>query len=281
MKNLIHKTLAIFTFLLLAGLGAFAQVTFPTYDIKNPSDTSSVKDTVALGAIMPYYVNTDAYIRNSPLYSKSGFKWALTGSGATFNSVMTASAIGAPYFADTLVDVKFATLGSVVISTAEKSSPKYAPTGGCEGNQRDLDVTVIALPTSPTILDADTAQGGCTASVLYTLGFNFSASTAKFPAYVSYTIKAYDINNHLLNSSASTLYLIKNSSDKMAIDKSQLDAVSAIGVRYTITLDKIWDRISSRATNYSSLGVDASAKIAAIMILPSPKTGIIKHIKTL
>jgi hypothetical protein len=289
MKNFIFKTFAILTFLFIAGSGAFAQVitSRPTFSIA--SDTSSVADTVSIGAVMPYYVNPDAGLRNSPLYNSSGFQWNFNGSGITGLTKTNGTALvpspvaASGFYTDSMVMATMpGTAGNITMSVLERSNPKFSATAGCNGNPRNLVIHVMSLPSVPSIAIADTAQGGCSSATDYTVKFDFSASTTKFPVYVSFTIKAFDINNNPVGTASNLLYEIKNASKHIELNKATyLDAVSTNGVRYTITLDKVWDRISSRATNSSLLGVNASALKAAIMILPSPKTGIIKHIKTL
>lgn len=288
-KMTILKSIATLVFLVLVGMNLSAQVITGLPTVKSiASDTSSLADTVTIGAVMPYFVHPDAAIKKSSLYNQSGFQWTISGAGATLNTgSLTPIAIGGTgtFYKDTLVNATFANTGNVTISTFERSNPKFSATAGCEGNPRNLAINVINKPLLPTIANTDTAQGGCTPSASYTINFDFSSSTSKFPVYVSYTIRAYDLNNNLLATSPLQYYSITDASKKMVLVKAtEIDAVtSASGVRYTVTLGQLWDRISSNgdATNRTNLAVDASSLKAAILVLPTPQTGIIKHIKTL
>ena len=289
MKTNLLKSILTIAFFAFAGIGAFAQVniaSLPTYDITLPSDTSSKADTVSLNAVMPYFVHPDATIKNSPLFNNSGFKWTIAGAGATLNTgSLTASPVAATgYYTDTMVMATFPNTGNVTISTIERSNPKFNATAGCDGNQRDLTVNVIALPTVPTIANTDTAQGGCSAAAPYTVNFNFSASTTKFPVYVNYTIQYYDINNVAGGTPQSLIYQINSASDHVIVSQAQLDAASggsSLSGRYVVKLGNMWDRISVRSTNAATLAVDASSVYGAIMLFPTPVTQPIKHIKTL
>jgi hypothetical protein len=280
-------TVALFT---VFGMSASAQVIagLPAAKaITAPSDTSSLADTVSLNAVMPYYVHPDGVIKSSSLYNPSGFKWTIAGAGATLNTgSLTTTAIGGvgTYYLDTMVVATYASLGNITVSTIERSSPKFSPTSGCDGNTRNLTVNVIPLPLVPTIATTDTAQGGCSASAPFTVKFNFSASTAKYPAYIQYTVKAYDISGVAIGTPQTYWYQINGATDNISVPQTQLDAASGgsnVNGRYAITLGSLYDRISSNATNRASLAVDASAVKAAIMVLPTPNTGVIKHIKTL
>jgi hypothetical protein len=273
----------------------------PTYDVKLPADTSSLKDTVSVGSIMPYWVGTDPIIRNSSFFNASGFLWTVTNSTLNTSALTATSAAGASttttslttlsiggtgtYYSDTLVYVTFpSTTGSSKVSTLERSVPKYSATAGCDGSQRDLDVNVIALPTVPTIADADTAQGGCSAATSYTLNFNFSSSTVKFPLYLGFTLSYHNINNVASGTPKTYYYKITSASDKIILASTYLDAVSggsSLEGRYTVALGNLWDRISIRAINGNAIATDASALKASIYIYPTPSTQRIKHIKTL
>jgi len=286
-KMTMLKSIATLAFLLVVGMNLSAQViaTLPAAKaITAPGDTSSVADTVSIGAVMPYFVHPDAAIKGSALYNPSGFKWTITGAGATLNTgSLTPTAIGGvgTYYTDTMVNATFATLGNITLSTIERSSPKFSVTSGCDGNQRDLAVNVIKLPSVPTIAPADVTQGGCGSSATYTVKFDFSSNT-KFPIYISYTISAFDINNNPVGTPVSRIYQINGAASYITVDKTtDLDAASASGVKYTVALGNMWDRISANATNRNALNVNASPLSASILILPTPKTGIIKHIKTL
>lgn len=288
-KMTMLRSMAAVALFTVAGMNLSAQVVagLPTAKaITVASDTSSLADTVSIGAVMPYFVKPDAAIKNSPLYNKSGFKWTISGTGATLNTgSLTTTVIGGAgtYYTDTLVMATFASTGNVTISTNERSSPVFSATSGCDGNTRNLTVDVIALPTVPTIANADTAQGGCSAAAPYTVKFNFG-TIVKFPAYVSYTVKAYSIAGAAIGTPQTYWYKINSITENIIVPQSQLDAASGgtnVSGRYSVTLGQLYDRISSNATNRASLAVDASAIKAAIMVLPTPNTGIIKHIKTL
>lgn len=274
--------------LLAVGANMSAQViaTLPTYDIE--VDSSSLPDTVSVGAVMPYYVHPDAAIKNSPLFNPSGFDWTISGSAATLNTgAWTASPVAAGYVVDTMVIATFPNTGDVTISTTERSNPKFNATAGCDGNQRDLGVNVIDLPVAPTIADEDTAQGGCSAAATYDVAFDFSGSTVKFPVYVEYTIQYFDINDDASGTPVSLIYQINNSDQLLQVTQAQLNDAADVLVtdptpsgRYAVILGNIWDRISIRSTNAPALAVDADIH-ASIVLFPTPVTQPIKHISTL
>jgi len=289
-KMTMLRSIATLAFIVVVGMNLSAQVIVglpAAKAITAPGDTASVADTVSVGAVMPYFVRPDASIKGSSLYNPSGFKWTIAGAGATLNTgSLTPTAIGGvgTYYTDTLVNATFASLGNITLSTIERSSPKFSPTSGCDGNARNLTVDVIALPSIPTIANADTAQGGCSAAAPFTVKFNFSATTAKYPVYVSYTVNAYSISGAAIGSAQTFWYQVNSSTGNIIVPQSQLDAASGgtnVNGRYTVTLGQLYDRISSNATNRASLAVNASSVKAAILVLPTPNTGIIKHIKTL
>lgn len=285
MKTIISRTLLAFAISLVAGMGVFAQsiASLPTYSII--ADSSSKADTVSIGATMPYFVRPDAAIKKSPLYNASGFAWTISGTGATITTTLTGSPVAASgYYTDTLVNAKFASLGDVTISTMERSNPKFNALAGCDGNLRTQTINVMNLPSIPTIANADTAQGGCSAAAPYTVKFNFSLSTVKFPVYVAYTIRYYNINNVAAGTPQSAYYKINSATENVIISQAQLDLASgttnAKG-RYTVTLGNMWDRISVRSTDGTTLAKDASSVYAAIMLFPAPVTQPINHIKTI
>lgn len=234
-------------------------------------------------------VVADPIISGSALYNPSGFKWTIAGAGASLNTgALTTTPIGGvgTYYLETTVTGTFANTGNITLSTTERSSPKFSPTGGCDGNVRNLTIDVIALPLVPTIANADTAQGGCAAAAPYTVKFNFSASTVKYPVYVSYTIQAYNLSGAAIGTPQNLYYQINGTTGNIIVDQAQLNAASGgtnVNGRYTVTLGKLWDRISVNTLDLASrnaLAVDASALKAAILVLPTPNTGAIKHIKT-
>jgi hypothetical protein len=289
MKKLtIIRSIVTVAFLVIATMGSFAQVIGSLPAPKAlPADSTSIADTVSVGAIMPYMVVPDATIAGSPLYNPSGFKWTIAGAGASLNTgALTITAIGGvgTYYLQSQVIGTFANTGNITLTTTERSSPKFSPTGGCDGNTRNLTIDVISLPSVPTIANADTAQGGCAAAAPYTVKFNFSASSVKFPIYVTYTIRAYNLSGAAIGTPQSLIYQINAAAGNIIVSQAQLDAASGgsnVNGRYTVTLAQMWDRISANATNSAALAVNVSAIGAAILVLPTPNTSTIKHIKTL
>ena len=254
-----------------------------------PPDSTYIADTVSVGAVMPFMVVPDPAIASSPLYNPSGFKWTIAGAGASLNTgALTTTPIGGvgTYYLETNVTGTFANIGNITLSTTERSSPKFSPTGGCDGNTRNLTIDVIALPSVPTIANADTAQGGCAAAAPFTVKFNFSASTVKYPIYVNYTIRAYNLSGTAIGTPQNLIYQVGAAAGNIIVTQAQLDAASGganVNGRYTVTLSQMWDRISVNTLDLASrnaLAVDASALKAAILVLPTPNTGVIKHIKT-
>jgi hypothetical protein len=79
---------------------------------------------------------------------------------------------------------------------------------------------------------------------------------------------------------------IAKSTDNLTLTKANLAAadptpVTPSAVRYAISLKKVYDRISVRATNLNAVETDASGVAkAAIYVLPTPVTQPIKHIKS-
>jgi hypothetical protein len=288
-KMILNRLIVTVAFIVIATMSSFAQVIGSLPAIKAlPADSSYIADTVAVGAVMPFMVVPDATIAGSPLYNPSGFKWTVAGAGASLNTgALTTTAIGGAgtYYLETNVIGTFANTGNITLSTTERSSPKFSVTSGCDGNTRNLTIDVIALPSVPSIANADTAQGGCAAAAPYTVKFNFSASTVKYPVYVTYTIKAYNLSGALLGTSPVYYYQISGPATNMSIIQNELDAASGgtnVNGRYVVSLGKMWDRISVNATNrdVAPMFVDASALKAAILVLPTPNTGAIKHLKT-
>jgi hypothetical protein len=288
-KMILNRLIVTVAFIVIATMSSFAQVigSLPAARAL-PADSSYIADTVSVGAVMPFMVVPDAIIAGSSLYNPSGFKWTIAGAGASLNTgALTTTPIGGAgtYYLETNVIGTFANTGNITLSTTERSSPKFSPTGGCDGNTRNLTIDVISLPSVPSLANADTAQGGCAAAAPYTVKFNFSASTVKYPAYVSYTIQAYNLSGAAIGTPQNLFYQINGSTGNIIVTQAQLDAAAGsanANGRYTVTLGKMWDRISVNATNrdVAPMFVDASALKAAILVLPTPNTGAIKHLKT-
>jgi hypothetical protein len=286
-KMILNRLIVTVAFIVIATMSSFAQVigSLPAARAL-PADSSYIADTVSVGAVMPFMVVPDAIIAGSSLYNPSGFKWTIAGAGASLNTgALTTTPIGGAgtYYLETNVIGTFANTGNITLSTTERSSPKFSPTGGCDGNTRNLTIDVISLPSVPSLANADTAQGGCAAAAPYTVKFNFSASTVKYPVYVTYTIRAYNLSGAAIGTPQNLIYQVGAAAGNIVVSQAQLDAASGganVNGRYTVTLNQMWDRISVNATNRNALAVDASALKAAILVLPAPNTGAIKHIKT-
>ncbi|MDP4209088.1 MAG: hypothetical protein Q8928_09760 [Bacteroidota bacterium] len=294
------KSIAVAAMFMVAGSGAFAQTgkiaSLPTLKVIT-SDTASIADTVTIGAKLPYFVHPDNAIKHSSYFSLSGFKWVPT--GVTLNTAvggaLTPVAIGGTgsYYPDTMVVATFPnTAQNVSIDVLERSVPKVSATSGCDGNNRTLGINVIAKPGVPAINDVDTALVYCgTGALNYTIKYDFSLVTAKFPLYFTVTVKAYKVDGTAM--STTTLnYQVVNKTDQISFAQADLDAAGTIAAgatRYQITLNNLWDRISYKAMNATDLTTNAvdltavatKAKTSAIYIMPAPKTGIIEHIKNL
>jgi hypothetical protein len=299
-KMTMLKSIAAVALFAMVGLSANAQFLgsgLPTAKIL-PVDSISSADTVTVGATMPYFVMPDPVIRTSSLYNSSGFKWTISGTGATLNTgSLTTLSIGGTgtYYKDTMVLAKFTSTGIATISTVERSNPKFNATAGCEqGTTRDLGINVIGLPVAPAIADGDTAQGGCGAAAPYSVKYNFGSTTTKFPAYVQVTVKTYTISGAVQGAAVTKWYQINKASDNIILAQSDLDAAAAgtfVNGRVEVSLGQLYDRISLIDSKYqvngsaitpTDLVVDASGvHKAAIMVLPTPSTGTIKHLKTL
>src|ERR1035437_1993670 len=187
-KMILNRLIVTGAFIVIATMSSLAQSTILTMPAFRalPADSTYIADTVSIGAEMPYMVVRDATISGSSLYNPSGFKWVLSNPGASFTSTLNTATIGGSgiYYLEPNVTVKFPnTPGLITLSTTESSSPKFSPTGGCDGNKKDLAIEVIALPSVPDLANVDTAQGGCSAAAPYTVKFTFSA--AKYPVYVT------------------------------------------------------------------------------------------------
>ena len=300
-KMTMLRSIATVGLLTVFGMGAFAQFLpsgLPTAKVI-PADTISLADTVSVGAKMPYYVRPDAVISHSTLYNPSGFAWDFNGGGSASllnasGAALGVSPVGATYATDTLVMATMpAAAGVINLKVTERSNPKFSATAGCAGNQRTLGINVIDLPLKPTIANADTAQGGCSASAPYAVKYNFTTSTAKFPAYIQVTLKTYDVTGAAIGTPTTTWYQINKTSDNIVIAQADLNTAAGgtfVTGRAEVSLGNLYDRISLIDSNYkigaatftNSLAVDASVvQKAAIMVLPTPNTGVISHIKTL
>jgi len=290
----LRKSIVALTLMVIMGMGAYAQVITDLPTLKSlPTDSTMAADTVSVGAFMPYMVVPDPTISSSALYNASGFAWTISGGTLTQSDGTTALAVSpvaaSGYYTDQTVYATMpGTAQNITMTVTERSNPKFSATSGCDGNTRTLAIDVIALPSVPSIADADTAQGTCstpTSSTTYSVKFDYSGITTKFPVYVSYVVKAYNLSGTLMGSQT-YYYQINSGSETMSIPQTQLDAAygsSNMTGRYTVTLNTAWDRISANAMNRASLGVDLSTSslYAAIVILTAPNTGVIKHIKTL
>lgn len=295
------KSIAAAALFAVVGMSASAQfigTTLPAAKVI-PTDTSYLADTVSIGAKMPYYLHPDGVISHSSLYNPSGFQWNFNGGGSTgltnvSGAALTVSAVGTGYYNDTLVMATMpGTTGPINVKVLERSNPKFSATAGCDGNQRTLNIEVIGLPQVPGLAPADTVQGGCgTLATSYNVNYNFGTSTTKFPAYVQVTIKTYDISGAAIGTPTTKWYQINKAADVITIANTDITAVapSFVSGRVEVSLGQLYDRISLIDSNYNigaanftnSLAVDASGvHKAAIMILPAPNTGVIKHIKTL
>lgn len=299
-KMTMLRSIAAVALFAVVGLSANAQFLssgLPTAKIL-PADSVSLADTVTVGATMPYFVMPDPVIRTSSLYNSSGFKWTISGTGASLNTgSLTTLSIGGTgtYYKDTMVLATFANTGSMSITTVERSNPKFSATAGCEqATPRNLGIDVIGLPIAPAIANSDTAQGGCAAAAPYTVKYDFTSTTAKFPAYVQVTVKTYTVSGAVQGAAVTKWYQINKASDNIILAQSDIDAAAGgtfVNGRIEVSLGQLYDRISLIDSKYSvsgasitptDLAVNASGvHKAAIMVLPTPSTGTIKHIKTL
>lgn len=288
-------TVALFT---VVGMSASAQVTVvnpqivarPVYDAayySNPTNyTTTGTETATVGAQMPYYVIRDANV-NGTLFNASTFVWTGTGITALSDLSLTNSITsGGPAVSyNNIVATMPAATGSVTLKTQEQSNPKVG-TGCLDATGTTLSITVVAKPTFtlPT-----TDMGGCGTSASYDIS---SALTGTAPFYVDYTITGVDINSATIGAPAGESYsatVTTADAGVLKIDPTQLahlGGVATVGAtisgKYTVTINKVWDSVSYKALNSSSLStttpVSGSSAIA-ILVYPTPQTKAIQFIK--
>jgi len=293
---------ALFTVL---GIGAFGQTqvigTLPALkDITVAADIeSTAPETVSVNAFMPYTIAPDAVIAAATgatgIFNASGFKWTVP--GATFfkadgTSALDLSPVGAAgYFKQNTVYVKMpSSATALTLSVAERSNPKFDALAGCEDVTPEvLSINVVALPIMPTVTSD---IGGCSASVNYTLGYDFSGAS-NFPLYIKYSVASYDASGAATTGTPQTYYYrIADASGKMIIPASQLIASLPAGAtlvadgKYTVTLSSIWDQASvkalNRTSNIAGVTTEVTGSVASnIVKLPTPVTTPIQHIKNL
>lgn len=305
----LFKSIATVALGLMIGSSVFGQISASLPAAKSISVAADIETTspelVSKGALMPYTVTPDATIAAATtLFSPSVFKWTAVQGGTSLTLKLANgttnltgwAATGAPagYFSEntvyltmpsTVTDLTDATTTAatqVVLGVKERSVPIFDPLLGCEDAGKTLAINVVNLPGLPSAI---TDMGGCGGSASYTLAYDFSTVTTHYPYYVELSIGHTDLAGASDATAVTYFYKIASASDKIILAKADLTAVKntageLTNGKYTVGIVNAWDQVSVKALNRTSIAVAATLS-SGIVVLPTPATGDIKHLKVL
>lgn len=280
------KSVVVAAFFMVAGSGAFAQVTAPGYTLASLVDSIAPAlnvDTVAVNSVMPYSVKGDLNmhsLRALGALTYSNFNWALSG-GGTLGSLSNNATPQAPK--DTSVSVKWgATAGSYDLRVLE--SPVAAagqPAFSCTGNTTKLGIVVVANPIA--VWSGATPLGGCgVANSTINVPFKLTG-TGNFD--VTYTIDYKNLSGVVTAGTATTAsYGDKNVVTAKSFNIPVVIPATTYG-QYTVTISKVVDRITKKCFDVSAftstVGTDVPSAGFVVYSYPAPTTQPIQHVKNL
>jgi len=239
----------------------------------------SAVDTATIGSKMIYEVDPDPAIAADANMNASRFDWFFTDDvDATITAGITLDETpsGGSY-AESQINVTFdgGTYGagtSIKVKTAEVSQPLFGT--GCSGNEQEIDIFFVAVPT---VTLANGSGGGCgitSASVPLSVNgygpFEVSFTVTHTDAGGSNTVHNYQETIGVVSDKgASSLNLVLNTTDHL---------VDGTGI-YEVVVDDITDRFSQKSQVAIAGGVTSGTY--TIGINPTPTTQPIRHIRNL
>ncbi len=232
-------------------------------------------DSVVVGSTMPYAVTPDATIAGmTSVMNPSLFKWFMTDDAdnevtAGFSVAETPTA---GLYAEDSINVTWSAAAGTMfkVKTSEVSQPKFG--SSCEGNESELSVQVLEVPSVGLNGSAPFQSGGCGLStdtvsidvsgigpwkVTFSIEFDDNGSPVEYTESIGSTGMNGDF----------TLDLILDDSNHLTNGPG----------KYDVNLINVSDRISSK----SLVDVPGSVTTAdeyIIGIYPAPNTGSIRHI---
>jgi len=275
-KMTLIRSIATVALFLVAGMGAFAQVT----GVGTPDNTTDY-DTVTVNSVMPYQVNGDLNmhaLRALGILNYSQFTKAVSAGG----TIRAASGVAAstPATTDSAFSVAWGnTAGAQTVQVTEVPQVVSGPAFSCTANTQTLNVIVVARPT--VVWNGAPSASGCgvagtTVTIPYTV-----AGTGQYD--VTYRITYTSLTGATSNVVAAGTVLnglgnYQNGSANLTFSY----AVPAITYgRYDVYVENVTDRISRKSGIITSLAADLPAAAATFYSYPTPQTQPVQHIRNL
>ncbi|HEX2934149.1 MAG TPA: hypothetical protein VHO72_02250, partial [Bacteroidales bacterium] len=185
------RSFATIALLVVAGTGAFAQVTGTGSLVAKGAAPEDV-DYVTVNSTMPYQVTPFDWGTLAPIMNPSIYKWSIaTGASGTdwtmFQSNGTTALADIPanpgYYTQNAISIKWLAPGSYVLNVTEKSQPTVG-TSCEETTPQDLTVNILPWPKANWGTNTDPSACGLTGNVTVNLACTGSQSiTVSYNVY--------------------------------------------------------------------------------------------------
>jgi hypothetical protein len=271
-KMTLIRSIATIGLFLVAGMGAFAQLTTATV----PTNTTD-NDTVTIGSVLPYRVTGDINMHSLRALGILNYS-QFTKNVSVGNTLHDATGVGAPAATDSAFSVAWATLGAQTIQVTEVPQVVSGP-AFCAANTQTLNVAVVARPT--VVWNGAPSASGCgVAGTAVTIPYTVAGTGQYDVTYrITYTplsgapsnvVAAGTVINGLGNYQTGSVNL-----------NFSYSVPAATYGRYDVYVENVTDRISRKSGITTSQAADMPAAASTFYSYPTPQTQPVQHIQNL